>query len=755
MSTTDSPEHTPQPDSRTALRCRGFIRGASSAQSITATRRLIETIAEWNEDSMLTFTITSKSSLQLWIEQTGARQPGWRSDMRSIFAGIAELRRARPPVEAVPPTVLRVLAQTRRPGDLSEEHTGFDSRREFAPRRPVAHPLALPGVEREMLPLLAELRGSTIRIHISPASALEQVMLDDALESEWAGRTDEPLAYRGACVRIVTLLGSTGNIPARLRAHIRRWGTAVEFEPADPMLWNARACDITGTAVPEEAALSLARIPVAGDGALAGVRTIIPGAPEVPLDPEPARPQTPVRLGTARTGTRRRTEVALDIDDLVRHVFVEGASGSGKSTALAALCVGVAEAGYGVTLIEGHGTTVDAVAARLNTQTAYRARVVRHGDAAHPVPVNVFGHTDRAVRERSVEEFVELMQAIYDPRGEGIVGPRWRTWFSLLAETGYDVFGGRTSIVSLAVIGGDLDRVRKLAQIASANGSEAGGRLLTEYGRIEGKEATELTSWAMSKLHALVSSHAMRRTLGTGVDAIHVDAVMDEGTPLLVDLGMTTLGVPAARMLGSLWLLKHWVAMSQRKDRSRPHVIVVDEAHLFQFGALPALISEGRKFGVGVVVATQSIDALPFAFQNALDTNAGSTLSFRASSRSALRAGDRLRGWSSSALTRLPDLHAATVLSRAGIPTEPFTLQLDPHPPADPAAPQRTQEIDDRSHALLSDPYQSLPVPTATTIDAELHDAYREARRTTPRPPDSGEHLDNWLADRTTRLRTP
>ncbi|PPI01186.1 hypothetical protein C5C95_03350 [Rathayibacter sp. AY1B7] len=725
---------------RNALRATGFLRGSlADARSLDATRRLVTTVSEWNEGAGLTLTLTSDRKVQLDIECAGTPQPGWQDDVRAVLQHVAEVREVVPAKRPAPRALLRVTA---RPTRIAIEQEAYAS---TTTRPSVKHPVAHGGGERELLPLLAAHPGTSVRIHLAAVSPLERSMLDDALHAEWDVLHGDPRSYRGSCVRIVSLLGADEQVPARLRALVRGWGSSVEFEMASTQEWAWDADGLAGAATAESAAISLFRMPVAGEDPIDGVRTLIPPVKPVALDPVPTKPSVPIRLGTARTGDRRRVTAALDVSDLVRHVAVEGATGAGKSTVLAQLCREVADAGYGVTLLDPHGTTVDAVGASLRADTGGRALIVRHGDAENPVPINLFAEPDVARRERAISEFIELVQTIFDPRSEGIVGPRWRTWFALLAEASFVVFGPATSIATLVAIGGDMRRVAHVARVAQKLGSVAGERLAAEYGDLSQKEAIEVTSWAISKLHELVSGHTMRRTLGTGIDAVDVDAVMADGTPLLIDLGSPALGAPTARLLGSIWLLKHWAAMTRRVNRDRPHVVVVDEAQLFRFGALPAMLAEGRKFGVGVVMATQSLDSLPRELSGALASNSGSTLTFRSSLHSAARATARLAGWLASDLTRLPDLAAATVLSRGGVPTEPFTLAVAR--PRAVANPDALGTLDARSTALLSTPHRDTAVPTPTSVDAFMRPILAKAAARSPRPTASVTP-DEWVSSR-------
>ena len=273
---------------------------------------------------------------------------------------------------------------------------------------------------------------------------------------------------------------------------------------------------------------------------------------------------------------------------------------------------------------------------------------------------------------------------------------------------------------------------------------------MSEYGRLEGKESVDLSSWAVSKLQELLASQDVRSIFGVGPDPVDARATMDEGRSLLVDLGAHRLGEPVGRAIGATYLLKHWAALSDRTRRDVPHVIIVDEAHLFSYGPLPKLLVEARKFGVGVVVATQHLGQLSRELSDALESNTGSFVALRSGLASAQRASTRLEGWPVADLTRLPDLTAAATLSCDGVLTPPFTLDIDHHDRIRRLTRRGivgehvAASIEERSRAAAM-PYRSLAPFSDRDLAQRL--GARPAGQGRPQQPAPGA-VDEWLAKR-------
>lgn len=762
------------------------------AEAAHAVRRLVHAVAEWREDAVLDLTFGSHAGhLTFVLAQHGVPQPGWESDAEWALREIAALEPATEDADE-DPVVVSDVVEIRSTRDIAPTLTSsvaalpggedqpesegarllrqYERARSWTPwPQPLADDLS------ETARLLAEHPDVMLRFRLAPATPLEIDMLGDSLVESWTGDNAHLFAYLGRPVRLQAFLATrNGHIPARAKALVRRWAsglTLTPLPPADAVLsWSGEGT-LRGAVVPEGVALSILRVPAAGQEPFPGMATEHPPTRNRPLDPVPPTPRTPIRVGSARTIATDAVDAALDIQDLVRHSFIEGRSGSGKSTLLAALAREVIRQGYGCTLLDPHGTTVDQILTEL-PERSDRTYVVRHEDTTHPIPLDIITGDDDQI-ERVIDTFIEMVQLMYDAGHTGIVGPRWRRWFGLIAKAAHRALGERASLVAITEIGGDVARVAKLARAIADTDPALAKSLMDEIVNNRSNEAAEMLAWSISKLHPIVSTAQMRAILGTGHDAVDMRGFMDDGKSVLVDLASPKLGVPASRMLGALWLLKHWIALGERRAPEKPHIVIVDEAHLFQFGALPNLLAEGRKFGIGVVVATQFIGQLRPDLAESLEANAGSLFTLATGLPYAERSSIRLAGWPVEQIVRLPALTAAASLSLDGTRTEPFTLHVDHHDRMEatdargPLAKERARSATLRSLRELWDPFAELSPVSGAEIDETLAATSRHREppvRKVPKPPvpppppkfeDSSGFLDDWLAKRSSMQDDP
>jgi hypothetical protein len=564
--------------------------------------------------------------------------------------------------------------------------------------------------------LIAALKvtGGIVRVGLRPCSATEAAALADRIQRTWpSGEADRLSAYLGRPVHVLLLVATpTRDLPARLRAVLNATipgigiGRLGFFENA-AVATTWQTPETFAPTMPAGAAHALALAPAIGGRPVLGVAVSEPKARLHPAHHREPHLQR-VRLGTAITTAGARRAVHLSLLDATRHMQITGQTGTGKSTLLTTMCLRAARAGNGLTLLDPHGATVDRVQSLADETIADRILTVRLGDLANPVAISPWSTHDPVAAEPAINEMLDLLRELFDPHAQGIVGPRFERWFSLNAQANIALLGTRASLTTMVALARDQQTTRALAQAISADYPGLAARLTAEYGNLRDQEAGEMISWAVSKLQRLTATAHLRAMLGTGANALDLQRRIEDHTVLLIDLAMPTIGAAAARTAGMLVLQQLWTAVTARTDRDSTHLLLLDEAHLFQHGPLPSMLTEGRKFGLGVVVTHNHADQLVPDVRNALDANSASLVAFRSSAADAARLAPRLGAETVGDLPRLPAFQALSSLCVDGAATRTFTLTVDQPPKPAKGTPDLTKAIARRSHQVLVDPYRRL-----------------------------------------------
>ena len=627
----------------------------------------------------------------------------------------------------------------------------------LADRAGFAQPVPTPDSTAELLGALSRAAHDTwvVTTLVAP-SALDQRLVLDEIDAV-IGRGSRA-GYAGAIVCARTIVASTGPVSPAVLSGLAKRSTEIEAVPLDVnearSLWDDPARGVQGHGVAEGYAVALTRVPAAGSGKGLGIPSRVPPAEARALDPLLPEPTVPLRLGRAVDIAGDRVDVRLDAQDGRRHMAVEGKSGSGKSAFLKNVATSWFDTGYPLFVLDPHGDVAQAVAAHAMRVGGRPTWFVRHGDTDHPIGLNVIAGVDAETRAQNIDGLMEHMQQVIDPRKEGMFGQRAVRTFSLVAEGASHVYGDRLTVQVVQTLLLKQQYVRDLANRIQGVAPDIALRLRAELVDLAEKEWADLVSWYQSRFQMWQRTRALRDITGTGVDAIDMGAVLDGKANLLVDLASPQLGDPVAGILGGIYLRKLRDAMGRRADRDNPVLVVFDEAHLFQDEAPDRLLAEGRKYGLSLVIATQSMDNLTPRLARAIEANVGSFVSLRTGLNGAGAASARLGGWSAHELTRLPDLTAAASLSSRGIPTDPFTLHVDYYERLD-AAGWTTQRLTDAADALAAStlrelwlPHADVTVPTDDEVIAALRPAAGPAGMRPPRPRPRSivqERLDAWL----------
>ncbi|MGA5541369.1 type IV secretory system conjugative DNA transfer family protein [Mycobacterium sp. NPDC051198] len=499
-------------------------------------------------------------------------------------------------------------------------------------------------------------------------------------------------------------------------------------------------------------------VPVAGAEPLAGTYP----APPAPIPTTPGRDAEigGLRIGHALTGGGRPIPVELSEEERLRHVHVLGRTGTGKSSALAGLAYGLSQRDEGAIIVDPHGQLCDRILAELPDSEVDRVWLIRCADVDNPVPVNALAESDPVRRDIAIAELCATFQYLFDPNQTGIVGPRFHERVGMTLRALTVMHGTRASLLDVPIA---TENETFLAAAVRRSGDE---RLKSWWKVSElakrSNEHGEVLAWVNSKFERLSNTAAMRAILGSGCNAVDFAQAMDDGRIILLDLSKADLGEQASRMLGFMYLGRVWDGALRRELRSRPFTVIVDEAHTLISGALTNMLSEGRKFGLSVVLAHQYLDQLDKDLRPAVDGNVATTIAFRSAVSDAAELHKRFGGLVATAtLVSQPDLSAVSLRTAASGLSRPHTLVVDHNElvPARAGAElaQRLELIRINTETALIDPHREFTAAAAAgrsnvatfTDSAGDRARPRPARRGDPTAPaKSASFLDEWLAKR-------
>ena len=318
-------------------------------------------------------------------------------------------------------------------------------------------------------------------------------------------------------------------------------------------------------------------------------------------------------------------EIALSPQARMRHLYLLGATGTGKTNLLLRLIESDIANSRAFCVIDLRGDLVDRILLRLAAHgppEAWSERLLlmdlRESD--HVVGFNpLLGETDvysRALHLLSVLKYQS------------------DSWGVQLEET------LRNSLLALAETGGSLLEIEPLLTNASfraatlANVSDS--RVRSFFERFEALSSANKMTWTLAvlnKITPLLSVPSMRLTFGQQ-QSFSFRQLMDNqpGMIVLISLAVDRLH-DAARLAGGLLVSGFQSAIMSRADvpeqQRVPAHLYVDEFECMASDRFESIVAEGRRFGLGLTLSHQNISQLSTGLRNVLRNNVHTQIYFQ------------------------------------------------------------------------------------------------------------------------------
>lgn len=373
-------------------------------------------------------------------------------------------------------------------------------------------------------------------------------------------------------------------------------------------------------------ALTATRIPVPGPDGLPGLPAL-----KIKAAPLPSNlPQNGVVVGESVTPVQGRpVTIRANLVDRMRHTYVVGRTGTGKSTLLQNLALQDIEAGRGVGVIDPHGDLVEAILERIPSHRLQDVVLFDPSDTERPIGLNILDVDGTFEKNMVVAEFIGLMYSMFDPHKIGIVGPRFENAVRNAMLTAMEVPG--STLIEVVRILSDRKYLQDCLEVIS-------DPVVRSYWRdIVGNQSdfhkSEVLDYITSKFGRFVTDHLVRNIIGQSQNALDFAEIMNSGSILLVNLAKGKIGPQNSHFLGLLLVPRLLIAALSRARMNvgerRLFSLYVDEFHNFTTPAFGVMLSEARKYGVALTVANQFISQLEDSIRESVFGNVGTLLTFQ------------------------------------------------------------------------------------------------------------------------------
>ena len=371
--------------------------------------------------------------------------------------------------------------------------------------------------------------------------------------------------------------------------------------------------------------------------------------------------------------------------DRMRHFYIIGQTGTGKSVFIKNLIIQDIQAGAGVCMIDPHGTDIQDVLGAIPKE---RQKDVIYFDPSHldqVIGLNMLEFDPHYPEQKTfvVNELFSIFQRLYGANPESM-GPMFEQYFrnaTLLVME--DPESGNTLM--------DISRVMSDAAYRRYKLERATNPVVVQFWReiaskAGGEAALEnIVPYIVSKFDVFTANDYMRPIIGQQQSSFNFRALMDEQKILLVNLSKGRLGEINANLIGMIVVGKILMAALSRVDDPSmnfpPFYLHIDEFQNVTTDSIASILSEARKYKLGLTIAHQFIAQLEDNIRDAVFGNVGSITAFRVGTEDAEYLEKQFAPvFSAADLMNIPNYHAYVRVLAEGTPTKPFSIKTMPPP---------------------------------------------------------------------------
>ena len=362
-------------------------------------------------------------------------------------------------------------------------------------------------------------------------------------------------------------------------------------------------------------------------------------------------------------------------EDRVRHMYVIGQTGTGKTVLLKNLIMQDIKNGDGCCFIDPHGSDILDILANIPPE---RAKDVVYFDPAYtprPMGLNMLEYDKNFPEQKTfvVNELLGIFNQLFDMKSSG--GPGFEQYFRNATLLVMEHPESGNTLLDISRVFSDKDyRDYKLSKCKNP--------LITQFWKNAEKTTGEqgLQNWVQyvnSKFDIFMSNDIMRPIVSQERSAFNFREIMDSKKIFLANLSKGRLGDINANLLGLIIVGKiSQAALARVNSTERPDFyLYIDEFQNVTTPAIASILSEARKYRLSLTIAHQYLAQLPEDIKGAVFGNVGSMAVFRVSPDDAkFLEAQFVPTFTANDLIKIENRHAYVKMLSNGTPVRAFDI---------------------------------------------------------------------------------
>lgn len=440
-----------------------------------------------------------------------------------------------------------------------------------------------------------------------------------------------------------------------------------------------------------------------------------------------------------------RHEIRMSKQDRLRHFYVIGQTGTGKTSILKNMIIEEIKAGHGVCFIDPHGSDVQDILGNIPPERLDDVIYIDPTYTARPFGLNMLEYDVTKPEQKIfvVNELLAIFKRLYASSPESM-GPAFEQYFrnaTMLVMESPEL--GNTMIDIMRVLVDANYREEKLKACKNP--------IVTQFWRDMATKTTgdaglqNMAPYIINKFDVFISNDVIRPIIAQEKSSFNFRDIMDSKKIFLVNLAKGKLGEMNSNLIGLIIIGKFLLAAMSRVDsfgeKLPDFYLYVDEFQNVTTPSISAILSEARKYGLSLNLAHQYLKQLPDDIKGAVFGNVGSMAIFRVGVEDAQFFEEQLKPtFTASDVQKIQNYNAYMKMLINGKPVPPFSIVTAAPPKGDPAIVEKLKQVSftrygrDREtvdkeilerYAQTSAAAQKKPAPVAPASPSAI----------TPRPP--------------------
>ncbi|MBU3968662.1 type IV secretion system DNA-binding domain-containing protein [Patescibacteria group bacterium] len=438
-----------------------------------------------------------------------------------------------------------------------------------------------------------------------------------------------------------------------------------------------------------------------------------------------------------------KTRFGIKEADRIRHVYVIGKTGTGKSTLLENMAIQDIQNGNGIAFVDPHGKSAELLLDYVPENRINDVLYFAPFDLDYPISFNVMEDVGidkrHLVANGLMSAFKKIWIDAWSARMEYILN---NILLALLEYPEATLLGVNRMLA---------DREYRKMVVDNVSDVSVKAFWLDEFAKYNDRYMQEAGAAIQNKVGQFISNPLIRNIIGQPHSSFDFREMEDNKKIVIINLSKGKVGEANANLLGGMLITKIYLASMSRADVSQEELkklpnfyLHVDEFQSFANESFANILSEARKYKLNLNIAHQYIEQMQDEVKAAVFGNVGTMIVFRIGANDAKELEKEFAPqFTPEDLVNLGFAQVYLKLLIDGISSQPFSARTMPPITAPPVSYR--ERIIENSRKRFAKPRAEVE-----KYIIEWHTSTNKAERKNSQPTNSSNfRKNNFLNDKT------